>query len=376
VGRGRDTATDDDRAFAVVAGGGTAGHVLPAIAIAEALVDSGHAQRDIHYFGAARGIETKLVPPTGFPHRFFDVVGLQRSLSRSNIGFAPKMMRAVRAARRRMGEIRPHVVVSVGGYASLPATLAARSLRIPVVVVSYDRRPGRASLTAAKSAAACAVAFPDSRLPRAELTGAPVRRAVLAVDRVGGRHAARSALGIDDDRFLVAVTGGSLGSAAVNAAIAAYVETHLDDTGLAVRHVVGERFVDGAGPARDGKDGIRYDVIGFDADLPITYAAADVLVGRGGASTVAEVAVTGIPAILVPWSGAAEDHQTQNVRWLADAGAAVLVPDEEATRLGEEIDALRRDPSGRVAMSTAARRLGDVHRSGALPALIERVALP
>jgi UDP-N-acetylglucosamine:LPS N-acetylglucosamine transferase len=350
--------------------------VLPALAIAESLVDAGHAQHEIHYFGAARGIETTLVPPSGFPHRFFDVVGMQRSLSRSNLSFAPKMLRAVRAARRWMRSIEPKVVVSVGGYASLPATLAARSLRIPVVVVSYDRRPGRASMMAARSAVACAVAFPDSALPRAEVTGAPVRRAVLAVDRVGGRHAARRALGIDDDRFLVAVTGGSLGSAAVNEAIAEYVAAHREDRELAVRHVVGERFVADAGEALDGHAGIRYDVIGFDRDLPITYAAADLLVGRGGASTVAEVAVTGIPAILVPWSGAAEDHQTQNVRWLADAGAAVLVPDHEVSRLGDEIEAVRRDPGLRAALSAAARRLGDVHRSGALPALINRVALP
>jgi UDP-N-acetylglucosamine--N-acetylmuramyl-(pentapeptide) pyrophosphoryl-undecaprenol N-acetylglucosamine transferase len=364
------------RAFAVIAGGGTAGHVLPAIAIAEALVDAGHAQDTIHYFGARRGIETRLVPPTGFPHHFFDVVGLQRSLARSNLGFAPKMLAAMRVARRQMVVLQPHVVVSVGGYASVPATLAARSLRIPVVVVSYDRKPGRASVLAARSATASAVAFADTKLPRAELTGAPVRRAVLAVDRVGGRAAARQALGIDDDRFFVAVTGGSLGSAALNGAIAAYVAARHDDGQLAVRHVVGERFADLAGPPFSGDDGIRYDVVGFDADLPLSYAAADLLVGRGGAGTVAEVAVTGIPAILVPWSGAAEDHQTLNVAWLAERGAAILLPDAAVDRLGEEIERLRDDPARRAEIGAAAATMGSVHRSGALPALIERAALP
>lgn len=360
--------------FAVVTGGGTAGHVLPALAVAEALVARGHDPATIQYAGCERGIETSLLPATPFPHVFDDVVGFQRSVSRRNLAFVPKMLRARRAAIARFRAARPKVVVSVGGYASMPSVLAARALDVPVVVVSYDRLPGRASRLAARRAAACAVAFPDSPLPRATLTGAPVRQAILDVDRVGGRREARRALGLPDDRFLVAVTGGSQGSAVLNTAIDRWLDGVAGDRSLAVRHAVGERFVAGARPATDGSAGVWYQPVGYEDDMAGVYAAADLLVGRGGASTVHEVAVTGIPAILVPWAGSAEDHQTLNVRWLSDAGAAIHLPEGEIGRLGATIDGLRRDDSMLMELSARAAELGRVHRSGALGALVESVA--
>jgi UDP-N-acetylglucosamine--N-acetylmuramyl-(pentapeptide) pyrophosphoryl-undecaprenol N-acetylglucosamine transferase len=352
--------------------------VVPALAIAEALVDAGHAPGEIHYVGAARGIETKLLPATPFPHTFLDVAGLQRELNvanvRRNAAMVPKLVTARRAAVRLLRELRPAVVVSVGGYASLPAVLAARRLRIPIVVVSYDRRPGRASSLTARIAAACAVAYPDSPLPRAVVTGAPLRRHILAVDRARDRAGARAALGLPDDRFVVAVTGGSQGSAALNRAVAEFAVRHADDSGLAIRQVVGERFLADAPAPRDGSDGILHQVVGYEDHIERLYAAADVLVGRGGASTVAEVAVTGTPAILVPWSGAAEDHQTLNVRWLSDQGGAVLLAEPEVARLGDVIDGLRADPAALTDLGTQAGRAGALHRGGALVQVIEDVA--
>jgi undecaprenyldiphospho-muramoylpentapeptide beta-N-acetylglucosaminyltransferase len=362
--------------FAVVTGGGTAGHVLPALAVADALVAAGHEAVEIHYVGAQRGIETRLLKDTPYAATFLDVVGFQRRLTRANLGFVPKMIRAARQARQLLAEGNPAVVVSVGGYASMPAVLAAHRLGVPIVVVSYDTTPGRASRLQARWATAVAVAFPDSTLPRARLTGAPVRRAVLAVDRVRDRTAARAALGLPEDRFVVAVAGGSLGSGVLNDAVRRYVDDHLADTGLAVRHVVGERFLAGAMPATDGRDGILYDVIGYEDRMPLVYAAADLFVGRGGASTVSEVAATGIPAILVPWAASADDHQTGNVRWLADVGAAVLVPESSlaAGALGTEIERLRADGPARAELGSAAHRMGEVHRSGRLAEVIEEVA--
>ena len=360
----------------MVTGGGTAGHVLPALAVADALVVAGHDASEIHYVGCTRGIETELLPATPYPHTFFDVVGFQRSFGRlrTNAQFAPKLWRARGGAIRLLRRLRPKVVVSVGGYASMPAVLAARRLRIPVVVVSYDMKPGRASQLAARRAAACAVAFPGSPLPRAELTGAPVRQAVLAVDRERDRPAARAALGVPNDRFLVAVMGGSLGSAALNTAVGAVLDDATGDTGLAVRHVVGRRFAEQSRPASDGTDGVLYQPLGYEPDMPTLYAAADLLVGRGGASTVHEVAVTGIPAILVPWPGAAENHQVANVRWLSDAGAAVMLAETELARLPDLIAELRHDRTRLVELSANAHRMGAAHRQGKLAALIERVA--
>ncbi len=361
--------------FAVVTGGGTSGHVLPALAVAEALVAHGHDAATIRYVGCTRGIETRLLPATPFPHVFYDVVGFQRSLSRRNLAFVPKMLRATRRAISAFRADRPRVVVSVGGYASMPAVFAARRLKIPVVVVSYDRTPGRASRLAARRAAACAVAFENSPLPNAELTGAPIRRQILDVDRVGDRAAARERLGLDADRFVVAVMGGSQGSGVLNGAIGAYVAAHRDDTGLAVRHVAGERFAADVAPLDVGVSGVVHQVIGYEDDMPAVYAAVDLLIGRGGASTVHEVAVTGTPAILVPWANAAEDHQTDNVRWLAEREAAVLLPEADLDRLGDEIERLRHDDAARTALGAAAAERGEVHRSGALARLIERVAV-
>ena len=363
-------------AYAVVTGGGTAGHVLPALAVAEGLVARGHDPSSIHYVGARRGIETRLLPETPFPHHFFDVVGFQRRVTRRNLGFLPKLAAARRQAIRLVRELDPKVVVSVGGYASMPAVFAARKLGVPIVVVSYDLLPGRASRLAARHAAVCAVAFPDSPLPRARHTGAPVRQAILDIDRVRDRAQARERLGLPLDRFVVAVMGGSQGSGVLNDVIARLVDTHAADGDLAIRHAVGERFLVGARPARTGADGgLVYQPVGYEPEMPLVYAAADLLVGRGGASTVHEVAVTGIPAVLVPWAASAEDHQTMNVRWLSDDGAAVFLAEPDVGQLPEVIDRLRGSPSELAALSTAASDKGAIHRSGALAQLVESVAL-
>jgi UDP-N-acetylglucosamine:LPS N-acetylglucosamine transferase len=362
--------------FAVITGGGTAGHVLPALAVAEELEQRGHAAPTLHYVGAQRGIETRLLPETPYPHTFLDVVGMQRSLSRRNLAFLPKLIGATRSARSLLRALQPRVVVSVGGYASMPAVLAARRFDVPVVVASFDRRPGRASALTARFAAATAVAFDGSPLPRAVVTGAPVRRAIRDVDRVSGREDARAALAVPPDRFLVAVTGGSQGSGALNDAIRRYASEHAADAGLAIHHIAGERFAADLAGQVDVADGIVHRVIGFERRMDLVYAAADLFVGRGGASTVAEVAVTGTPAILVPWSGAAEDHQTGNIRWLSDQGAAEHLPESQLDRLGLVIEQLRADAGRLAALASRAHAAGELNRAGALGALIEGVALP
>ena len=370
----------------VVAGGGTAGHVLPALAVAEALVAAGIPAEEICYLGAERGIEVDLVPPTGYRHLFLDMVGVQRGWRggqmRNNLSFLPRLWRARRRALHWFRSIRPRVVVSVGGYASLPAVLAAHRLRIPIVVVSYDRFPGRASALAARWAVACAVAFPDSPLRRAVVTGAPVRRAVLEIDRSADRRAARRDLGLPDDRFVLAVMGGSQGSGVLNGAAVDYVARHLADRDLAVYHIVGDRFladvtdaVADRGIPIAGSSGVWYRAVGFERRMPAVYAACDLMIGRGGASTVHEVAASGCPAILVPWAQAAEDHQSANVAWLGDVGAAVVIEESRLAGLGVEIDRLRGDRQALAALGSAASGRGEVHRSGALADLITSVAL-
>jgi UDP-N-acetylglucosamine--N-acetylmuramyl-(pentapeptide) pyrophosphoryl-undecaprenol N-acetylglucosamine transferase len=190
------------------------------------------------------------------------------------------------------------------------------------------------------------------------------------------RAAARDTLGVPLDRFLIVVMGGSLGSGVLNEAIAEFLRAHADDSTLAVRQIAGERFVDAidqvTGP--DG-GGVLHQIIGYDSDMASVYNACDLLIGRGGASTVHEVAVTGTPAILVPWAASADDHQTDNVAWLSEVGAAVMLRESGLEGLSPLIDELRGDAERRDRLGAAARARGEVHRSGALARLIERAAL-
>lgn len=366
----------DVETFAVVTGGGTAGHVLPALAIADALVAAGHPAGSVHYVGTQRGIETRLLPPTGYPCTFLDVVGFQRSLSRRNLAFVPKLFRAVREAKRLLRALQPKVVVNVGGYGSFPATWAARRLNIPYVVVSYDLRPGLVSKLLAKKAAAVAVAFPGSALPGAELVGAPVRGAMIELDRQSARVAAREELGLPGDRFVLAVMCGSQGAAAINQAVTGAVAHWAGRRDLAVYHVVGDRFLSDAAPTHDGEAGILYRVIGYEDRMPQLYAAADLLVTRGGAGTIAELATVGAPAIVVPWPGAAENHQLDNAKVLSDRGAAVLLEQTDLTVAGlvAQVEHYLAVPADLARLAAAAHGEGAVHRSGKLAALVERVA--
>ncbi len=213
-------------------------------------------------------------------------------------------------------------------------------------------------------------------LPNARPTGAPLRRSVLRLDPAVDGPAARDVLDLPGDRFVVTVTGGSQGSGALNAAVAELVAEAEGRRDLAVRHVVGERFVSGTSPARDGRDGILYQVIGYEDRLPLVYAASDLVVGRAGAGTVCELAAIGVASVLVPWPGAAEDHQTDNARTLADVGASILLPEPELSgaRLVEIVDELIADPDRRRGMARAARAAGERHRSPSLVDLIEEVA--
>jgi UDP-N-acetylglucosamine--N-acetylmuramyl-(pentapeptide) pyrophosphoryl-undecaprenol N-acetylglucosamine transferase len=362
--------------FAVVTGGGTSGHVLAALAVADALVARGHEPGSIHYVGTSRGVERRLLPPTGYDHTLLDVVGLQRAISLRNLAFVPKLVRSTWQARRLIRTLSPKVVVNVGGYASFPATAAAMMCHVPIVVVSYDRRPGLVSRLVARRAAACAVAFEGSTLPKAELTGAPIRQEILAIDRAADRHEARSQLGLPNDRFVFAVVGGSLGAKRLNEVTTETVAELGERSDLAVYHVVGDRNLADAAPGRDGSHGIMYQVRGYEDRMPLVYAAADLMMTRAGAATIAEHATVGMPALLVPWPGAAENHQVDNARELSNSGAAVLIEeaDLDAGRLIGEIDALVSDPAKLAEMSAAASAVGARNRSGALVDLIERVA--
>lgn len=364
--------------WAIIAGGGTAGHVLPGLSVARALVEAGHPAESIHWVGSDAGIEGRLVPEAGFGITVLPGRGIERRLSMSSAGAVVGLSRAMARAVKVVARRRPSVVVALGGYASAPCAIAAASLGVPIVVCEQNAVPGAANRLAARFAKAAAVSFPGTALPRAQLTGNPVRPEVLAVDRARDRDDARLTLGVPAARRMVAVFGGSLGARRINVATFRAATRWADRGDLAVRHIVGRRdwpMVTGSAPALDG-DGLAYEAVEYEDRMDLVLAAADLAVCRAGATSVAELAVVGLPAVLVPLPGAPGDHQTANARHQADAGAAVLVLDAEldGDRLTAEVDALLADPPGLDAMAVAASATARRDAAQQVAALVEQHA--
>ena len=338
----------------------------------------GHAPESIHFVGSSRGIEARLVPAAGFGLTLLPGRGIVRRLSAENLAAAFGITRAAARALTLLRRRRPAVVVVLGGYASVPCAVAAVALGVPLVVVEQNAVPGAANRLVARFARASAVSFPGTDLPRAEVTGNPVRPEILAVDRRAGRDGARTELGLPPDRLAVGVFGGSLGARRINMAVVDALGVWADRRDLAVRHVVGERdwdLVTDALPALpDG--GIVYQQVRYEERMDLLMAAVDLLVGRAGGTTVAELAAVGLPAVLVPLPIAPGDHQTANGRALERAGAAVVVPDAEldGPRLVAEVDRLLGDPRRLDAMAAAAARCARRDAADRVAALVERHA--
>jgi UDP-N-acetylglucosamine--N-acetylmuramyl-(pentapeptide) pyrophosphoryl-undecaprenol N-acetylglucosamine transferase len=346
--------------WAIVTGGGTGGHVIPAIAIGRALVAAGHPAGSIAFVGARRGMEADLVPAAGFAITLLPGRGVARRLTLDNVGALAGLVAAFARALVLVGRHRPKVVISVGGFASAPCAFAAWAWRVPLVVAEQNAVPGLVNRLAARVAVVSAVSFPDTPLPRAVLTGNPVRPELAHVDRSpGARAAARAELGLDPGDRMVMVAGGSLGARRINAAVLEVARRWSARPGTAIRHVVGARDFSQVSADAPATTGLTYQVIRFEDRMDRCYAAADLAVQRAGASTVAELAAAGMPSILVPLPGAPGDHQTANARRLADVGGAVVVPDGEldGDRLAAEIDRLLGDPAALEAMGRAARTL-------------------
>lgn len=367
------------RTFAVVTGGGTAGHVLPALAVAEALVATGRERSSIVFVGSTRGMEAELIPPAGFETVLLPGRGLVRSFDWSNLAAAAGMLtasgRAVRLLRRR----RPEVVVSLGGYAGFACSAAAAVTRVPLVVVNPDAVAGAANRAVARFASACAVGFEGTGLPRAVVTGAPIRPEIEAVSRERpARAAARQALGLPPGRLVLGVFGGSLGSRRINEAVAGLVPAWSDRGDLAVHHVVGRRdWAELAKPVAPAlRGGIHYQAVPFEDRMDLLYAVSDVIVSRAGALTVAELSAVGVPSVLVPLPGAPGDHQSANARWLVRAGAATLLEDAVCTPSGlaEALAPLLGDDRRRARMEEAARAAGHPDATARVASLVQEVA--
>jgi len=321
------------RRTVVLAGGGTGGHVLPIVAIAEALCARGLDPSQLQFMASARGPDASILDGRGFPAVYVTGRGIQRSMRlaaiRDNVGAVVGLLRAVGHAVVDFRQWRPSVVVSAGGYAAFPAVVAAVVLHVPLVIVNIDAVPGLVHRIFGRFAAASCVGFEGTHLRHAIVTGAPLSEAVRHVERnPEERAAARQRLGLGEGR-VVAFVGGSLGATRLNTAARELLAAAPD---VEVYHVCGARSYDALAAApvpEDARD--RYHLVPFEHAMADLYLAADVVVARSGAMTVAELAVTTTPSILVPLPGAPGDHQRHNAEALERVGGALVVNDRDCS---------------------------------------------
>lgn len=375
------------RRYALVAGGGTAGHLQPALAIAEALVERGHPRTSIEFVGSSRGQDRAALAGRGFPLTLLPGRGIVRSLGPADlvrnlgalVGLGIGCLRALALVSRT----RPAVVVSVGGYASLPAALSAVILGVPLVLVNVDAVPGAANRLLGRFARASAVGWEGTPLPRSVVTGTPVRPEISAVGRSSeDRRSARNELGLPPGRLTIAAFGGSLGARRINEAIAALAGMWSERSDLSIYHIVGRRDWDEwatsgeAGTSSSDQAGLCYRRVPYEDRMPLVYGAADIVVCRAGAMTVAELAVAGVPAILVPLPGAPSDHQSANARVLEQVGAALLLPDAtcDGAHLSRVLSPLLGESGRLESMGKAAETMGRADAAEAGAAVVEDCA--
>jgi UDP-N-acetylglucosamine--N-acetylmuramyl-(pentapeptide) pyrophosphoryl-undecaprenol N-acetylglucosamine transferase len=350
---------------AILAGGGTGGHVIPAIAIAQELKKTYGAE--LLFIGTARGIETRLVPAAGFELRLVEVGALKNvSLAtRARTMFA--LPQAVWDARHILSEFRPDVVIGVGGYASGPAMLAASIRGIPTVAFEPNVVPGLANRVVAPFVSAAAVHFEETAhyFRRAQVTGVPVRQAFFEIPEKAA----------DDSDPVLLVFGGSQGAHAINAVVSKAAPRLLEQVpGIHIVHQTGEHDYNDVSAGYAGLGG-SVEVHRFIDDMPAWFSRSHLLVCRSGASTVAEITAAGKPAIFVPFPRAADDHQKRNAEALEHAGAGLLI--EEACLTAEvlisTVTTLLNDAERLRRMGAAARSLSHANAARDIASLAARV---
>ncbi len=342
---------------AVIAGGGTGGHLFPGIAVAEALAKDGVS---CHFIGTARGIEAEAVPKLGFKLHKIQARGLAsrpdkliRALVESGIG----IFQCIRV----FSKLRPQVLISLGGYACAPAIVAASVCGVPVVMLEQNSWPGKANRFLSKLCRKACVSYPGTEKffagDRAVLTGNPVRQSILEKDR----NQARQELNIPADRKVLLVTGASQGASSINSAVTTALAAW-SDCDWTIIHLTGktkyeEVLAEFKRLKIEGR--LDYRPIGYSDQMAAFYAASDVVVARSGATTLAEITVRGLSAILVPYPYAAENHQEKNADELVKAGAAIKILDNKvADLLGDTVSSLMQDTDRRLEMERQCKQLG------------------
>ncbi len=333
----------------LIAGGGTGGHIIPALAVAHEMVERYGAE--VLFVGTARGMEIRLVPEAGFLLRLIDVGPLKNVSLLTKLRTLMDLPRSIYACRRLIREYRPSVVFGVGGYASGPAMAAALQLGIPAMAFEPNAMPGLANRLVGKRVQAAAVNFPSAAawFRNCEVTGIPVRPEFFTLKPPAS----------PDPHLLI--FGGSQGARLFNLQLPGILVGLLAAVpGLTVLHQSGLRHFEATHAAyvASGADPSRWQVLPFIDDMPRRFAKANLVMARSGASTVAELAAAGKPALLVPFAGAADNHQHRNAQEMVKAGAAVLMDERDMElhgKLLETLTCLLKDPERLALMGAAAR---------------------
>jgi UDP-N-acetylglucosamine--N-acetylmuramyl-(pentapeptide) pyrophosphoryl-undecaprenol N-acetylglucosamine transferase len=350
---------------AILAGGGTGGHVIPALAIADELRSLHNAE--ILFVGTARGIENRLVPAAGYQLKLVEVGALKRVSIMTRLKTMTALPRAIMAASGIIKDFSADVVIGVGGYASGPAMLAAALRRVPSMVFEPNVVPGFANKVAAPFAKAAAVHFEETCrfFKNCEVTGVPVRKAFFEI-------APRA----ENSAPTLLLFGGSQGARALNRALVESLsQLNARVPGLRITHQTGERELPEILAAYQAA-GVDASVSAFINDMPAAFEAADLILCRSGASTVAEITAAGKTAIFVPFPGATDDHQLRNAETLAKNDAAVLIRESEltSTRLIETITSLFNDRARLLGMGEKARSMSHPDAAARIAGIAARLA--
>lgn len=338
----------------LILAGGTGGHVIPALAVAERLKEEGCK---VAWLGTKRGIEASLVPPTGIPLEFIDIQGIRGKGWYGYLTAPFRIFKAIRQAYNILKHLRPRAVLSMGGYAAGPGGVAALLLRIPLMIHEQNAIPGTTNRLLARYAKQILVSFPGVFAvygSKVVYAGNPIRMNLLQIPPPQERFKVDAQTPV---RLLV--LGGSQGAQALNTLVPEALALMSNEPRITIVHQCGNDKLPMT-QALYAKTNRQVEICTYIEDMAVAYEQADILIARSGALTVSEIAAIGIPSILVPFPYAIDDHQTKNARFLSEHGGALLMPQDNLTpkTLAQALEDLIRHPDKRLAMAEVCRKLG------------------
>jgi undecaprenyldiphospho-muramoylpentapeptide beta-N-acetylglucosaminyltransferase len=319
-----------DACRVLIAGGGTAGHVIPAVAIAKALYNKGilKNESEVHFVGSKRGAGEQIVIEAGFTMTVLPGRGIQRKVTFRNVISILSLGVAFFRSSFMLIKAKPEIIVVMGGYASLACGLAGKLFNVPLLVAEQNAVPGATNKIIARFAKVSAVSFENVNLPNSVLTGNPLRSEILQFIETDSRSVARRELGVTD-RTMITVFGGSLGARHLNETIFE-LSQYWKGKAISIYHVVGSRdWFEFSKFSQKPVGNVEYEMIQYSNDMAKLIGAADLIVSRAGATSVSEITALGIPSILVPLPNSPGDHQEENARFFEKNGSAILIPDSE-----------------------------------------------